>query len=286
MPWNFDYASTGEISRIMGENSLSMSKKFGQNFLINTQALDRIVTSANLEKGSRVWEVGPGLGALTSRLVLAGCKVTAFEIDHGFCKILREQAFKNDENFTLVEGDALKNWKEVFEKDGTPDAVVANLPYNVGSVFIASLIENRCLPKTMVYTLQSEVVKRMCSGIGDDQYSGFSILTSIDYENTEVMKLKSGCFWPAPNVDSSVVKMTKRTSALVSEELAPKFIANVRVLFAQRRKTVKNNLKALGLSSENIEKALSKAGIDPLERAEKLTVDQICALTEALSDYS
>lgn len=282
MPWDFDYASTSAISQIMNANGLSMSKKFGQNFLINPQALDRIVEAAELEQGCSVWEVGPGLGALTNRLVRKGCKVTAFEIDRGFCKILKEQAFANDENFTLIEGDALKNWKTVFEKEGTPAAIVANLPYNVGSVFIASLIENRCLPQTMVYTLQTEVVQRICSGIGDDQYSGFSILTSIDYTNTEVMKLKSGCFWPSPNVDSSVVKMKKRRTPLVSEEIATSFIKNVRVLFAQRRKTVKNNLKALGKTNEEIDEALEKAGISPIERAEKLTVQQISKLTEYL----
>jgi len=282
MPWDFDYTSTSAISKIMNENGLSMSKKFGQNFLVNSQALDRISQEAHLEKNTSVWEVGPGLGALTTRLVSAGCNVTAFEIDHGFCRILREQAFTQDKNFTLVEGDALKNWKSVFEKNGTPDAIVANLPYNVGSVFIASLIENRCLPKTMIFTLQSEVVQRICSGIGDEQYSGFSILTSIDYENREVMKLKSGCFWPAPNVDSSVVKMTKRDNSLVSEEDAPDFIHIVRVLFSQRRKTVKNNLKALGKNSTQIDEALEKANVLPTERAEKLTITQISALVKEL----
>lgn len=276
--WDFDYSSISSITRILEENGLGMTKKFGQNFLISMSALDRITALSGAAEGSVVWEVGPGIGALTTKLLQTGANVTSFEIDHGFCRILREKAYVDVPNFTLVEGDALKSWKSVWEKTGTPDIICANLPYNVGSVFIASLIENRCLPKRMVFTLQSEVVERMCSGIGDDSYSGFSILTGIDYQNKEAMKLKSGCFFPPPNVDSSVVVMERRTEAMVPEEDARFFIELVRILFAQRRKTVKNNLKALGRPSAEIDEALAKSGISVTERAEKLTVAQILEL--------
>lgn len=280
--WNLDYNSISEISGKLEENGLSMTKKFGQNFLISGQSVDRIVSLSGAKPGLRVWEIGPGLGALTSKLLKTGANVTCFEIDHGFCRILKEEAFGDEPNFTLIEGDALKTWKDEWEKTGTPDLICANLPYNVGSVLIASFIENRCLPDMMVYTLQSEVVQRICSNIGDDQYSGFSILTSLDYENREALKLKSRCFWPVPNVDSSVVVMSKRAKSLVKEELATEVIKLVRVLFAQRRKTIKNNLKALGLSSEVIDSALEKAELNPLERAEKLTVSQIETLAQVL----
>ncbi len=278
MIWDFDYSSVSSINRLLEENGLGMTKKFGQNFLISMSALERITALSGAAKGTVVWEVGPGIGALTTKLIQSGADVTSFEIDHGFCRILREKAYIDVPNFTLVEGDALKSWKTVWEKTGTPDIICANLPYNVGSVFIASLIENRCLPRRMVFTLQSEVVERMCSGIGDDSYSGFSILTSIDYQNREAMKLKSGCFFPPPNVDSSVVVMERRESPLVPEEDASFFIELVRVLFAQRRKTVKNNLKALGRPASEIDEALEKSGISVTERAEKLTIAQILEL--------
>lgn len=282
MIWDFDYASISSISSLLEENGLSMTKKFGQNFLISIQALDKIVSLADIKEGTKVWEIGPGLGALTTKMLKAGAHVTAFEIDRGFCKILSEKAYPDCKEFTLIEGDALKTWKMEYQKNGCPDLICANLPYNVGSILIASFIENRCLPRKMVYTLQSEVVQRICANIGNDEYSGFSVLTSTDYENKEALKLKAGCFWPAPNVDSSVVVMTKREKSLVPEEYATKFFTITRALFAQRRKTVKNNLKAIA-SPEQIDNALEKANINPSERGERLTSAQILELTKNLS---
>lgn len=280
--WDFDYSSVSSITRLLQDNGLYMTKKFGQNFLISLSALDRITSLCTAAEGKRVWEVGPGIGALTKCLVASGADVTAFEIDHGFCRILREQAFVDVPNFTLVEGDVLKNWKEIWKKDGTPDIICANLPYNVGSVFIASLIENRCLPRMMVYTLQSEVVDRICAKEGSEDYSGFSILCSVDYENTNALRLGSGCFFPPPNVDSSVVVMKKRENPLVPDEDAVKFLELVRILFAQRRKTVKNNLKATGKPSGEIDAALESSGIAQTERAERLSVQQILSLKRSL----
>ncbi|MBQ4281417.1 MAG: ribosomal RNA small subunit methyltransferase A [Spirochaetales bacterium] len=280
--WDFDYSSISSITRLLEENGLGMTKKFGQNFLVSMSALDRITALSGACEGMRVWEVGPGIGALTTKLLQTGAEVTAFEIDHGFCRILREQAYVDVPNFKLVEGDALKNWKTEWETQGTPDIICANLPYNVGSIFIASVIENRCLPQTMVFTLQSEVVDRICAKQTDDAFSGFSILAGIDYENTDAMRLRSGCFFPSPNVDSSVVVMRKRENPLVPDSEARDFLELVRILFAQRRKTVKNNLKATGKSSADIDRALSECGISQTERAEKLSVGQILALKRSL----
>ena len=280
--WDFDYSSISSITRLLEENGLGMTKKFGQNFPVSMSALDRITALSGACEGMRVWEVGPGIGALTTKLLQTGAEVTAFEIDHGFCRILREQAYVDVPNFKLVEGDALKNWKTEWETQGTPDIICANLPYNVGSIFIASVIENRCLPQTMVFTLQSEVVDRICAKQTDDAFSGFSILTGIDYENTDAMRLRSGCFFPSPNVDSSVVVMRKRENPLVPDAEARDFLELVRILFAQRRKTVKNNLKATGKSSADIDRALTECGISQTERAEKLSVGQILALKRSL----
>lgn len=281
--WNLDYSSISEISTLMQENGLSMSKKFGQNFLISKPSLEKIVSLAGIEKGKRVWEIGPGLGALTSHMIKTGADVTAFEIDHGFCRILREKAFTDCDNFHLIEGDALKNWQEEYRKNGCPDVICANLPYNVGSVLIASFIENRCLAEKMVFTLQSEVVQRICSTVGDDEYSGFSILTSIDYENKMALKLKNTSFWPMPNVDSAVVVMNRREKPVVPEEYASNFIKICRMIFAQRRKTVRNNLKATQLPSDKLDEILLHAGIDQTERAEKLTFEQILNLAKIIN---
>ncbi len=285
MSWDFDYCSVNSISNLLGENGLNMTKKFGQNFLVSRSALERIVSLSGASAGMRVWEVGPGIGALTSALLETGAHVTAFEIDRGFCRILREKAFTReleDGQLKLIEGDALKTWISEFEENGAPDVICANLPYNVGSVLIGSFIEHRCLPPVMVYTLQTEVVHRICAGPGDEDYSGFSVLTSLDYENKEAFVLKAGNFWPAPNVDSSVVVMKKKAQCVVEEKNVQAFFRTVHALFAQRRKTVKNNLKTLKLSSQTIDSALEKTGIPPSERAENLDTVQIARLSEAL----
>lgn len=284
MSWNLDYCSTSALNSLLKENGLGMTKKFGQNFLINKAALDKIVSLSGAACGMSVWEVGPGLGALTSRLLATGAEVTAFEIDRGFCMILKEQAFPDEENFTLVEGDALKTWKQVWQEKGTPDIICANLPYNVGSVLIASFIENRCLPPVMVYTLQTEVVRRICARPGDEDYSGFSVLCCADYDNSLSLMLKPGNFWPAPNVDSAVVSMRKKEKSLLDPSVEKQFFPTVRAVFSQRRKTVRNNLKALGKTLAQIENALEKSGISPDERAENLSVGKLASLTSALSE--
>lgn len=282
--WNFDYCSTGAISALLNENGLSMTKRFGQNFLVSSSALEKIAGLSGAKAGTKVWEIGPGIGALTSCLIKTGADVTAFEIDHGFCRILSEKAFHDTPNFTLIEGDVLKTWENEFSAGKAPDVICANLPYNVGSVLIASLIEKRCIPELMVFTLQSEVVRRICAKTGDNQYSGFSILTAMDYDSTEVMKLKPGCFWPAPNVDSSVVVMKKKTQSIVEEDLADQFISLVRILFSQRRKTIKNNLRTL-YASATVEQILAKCKLSGLERAETLSPEEIRKLALTLRSH-
>ena len=145
----------------------------------------------------------------------------------------------------------------------------AYVRFLAGSAAIRTLLENA-----------EEII--VPAAVVAESYSGFSILTGIDYQNREALKIKSGCFFPPPNVDSSVVVMEKRETPLVPAEEASAFINLTRVLFAQRRKTVRNNLKALGLPSEKLDEALEKSGISPTERAEKLTVDQILGLQRAL----
>lgn len=282
--WNFDYSSVKSISGILSENNLVMTKKFGQNFLTSVPVLEKIANTASVVQGTKVWEIGPGIGALTSVLLSRGAIVTAFEIDHGFCRVLRDCAFADEKNFTLIEGDALKTWMRVWKENGTPDVVCANLPYNVGSVLIASFIEKRLDVKRMVYTLQSEVVRRICSSVGDSQYSGFSVLCGLDYECSEAMRIKAGCFFPVPNVDSSVVLMSRRQTKPVPENLCPEFLSFVRQIFSQRRKTVRNNLKNSIYTSQDIEGAFDTCGLEISCRAEELGVNTLYALFRTLEE--
>lgn len=282
--WNLNYDSPVEIERVLKASGLAMTKKFGQNFLINGQMRSRLVSLMEVEEGMRVWEIGPGLGAVTHMLLREGVNLTAFEIDHGFVKILNEQAFNDEDNFTLVEGDALKT---LFRKRllPLPGRIVGNLPYNVGSVMIAKLIEESYLPPLMVFTLQKEVVERMVSKVGSESYSSFSVLTQIDYENTLALKLSRGSFWPSPNVDSAVVVMKKRDHSLVPGSHRETFLTLLRAIFAQRRKTVRNNLQSSlygNNGKEFVEKILLLSSLDGGERAEALPVGKIVDLAASI----
>ncbi len=282
--WNLNYDSPVEIDRVLKANGLAMTKKFGQNFLISGPMREKLVSLMEVGEGMKVWEIGPGLGAITHMLLKDGVNLTAFEIDHGFVKILNEQAFNDEENFTLVEGDALKT---LFKKRllPLPERIIGNLPYNVGSVIIAKLIEQSYLPSMMIFTLQKEVVDRMVGKVGSESYSSFSVLTQIDYENTLSLKLSRGCFWPQPNVDSAVVVMKRREHSLVSDEYRQTFLTLLRAIFAQRRKTLRNNLQSslYGNSGKDfVELVLTEAGLDGSERAEVLSVEKIVELAEVI----
>ena len=282
--WNLNYDSPVEIDRVLKANGLAMTKKFGQNFLISGPMREKLVSLMEVESGMKVWEIGPGLGAITHMLLRDGVNLTAFEIDHGFVKILNEQAFNDEENFTLVEGDALKT---LFKKRllPLPERIIGNLPYNVGSVIIAKLIEQSYLPPMMVFTLQKEVVDRMVGKVGSESYSSFSVLTQIDYENTLSLKLSRGCFWPQPNVDSAVVVMKRREHSLVPDEYRETFLTLLRAIFQQRRKTVRNNLQSslYGNSGKDfVELVLRQSGLDGSERAEVLPVEKIVEMAEVI----
>ena len=280
--WNLNYSSIASIEKVLSDHGLAMTKKFGQNFLIAPDARERIVSLIRPEKGSVIWEIGPGLGAITHLLLMKGAHVTAFEIDHGFAAILREEAFP-DEDFTLVEGDAMDT---LFSQEADFTTIAGNLPYNVGSQIIARLIERGYLPETMVFTLQKEVADRMAAKPGSPDYSSFSVLTQLDYINSTAFTIRAGAFYPAPNVDSAVVLMKRREKSLVEEEDRSLFLTLVRALFQQRRKTIRNNLVSSPYFSSKgkdcIEKAFSEAGLSGAERAETLDFPQLIALMNAL----
>ena len=282
--WNLNYDSISQLDSTLKNHGLAMSKKFGQNFLISSQAREKIVSLMCLDENMKVWEIGPGLGAITHLVIKSGVDLKCFEIDHGFASILREEAFRDEKNFSLVEGDALKT---LFIENDMPDRIIGNLPYNVGSIIIAKLIESSILPDKMVFTLQKEVVDRMCAHPGDDSYSSFSVLTQLDYDNKLELVLKKGCFWPQPQVDSAVVVMTKRKTSLVDDDLRPVFLPLIRALFQQRRKTIKNNLMSSeygNLGKGVVDSIIEKAGLKGNERAEALSFDQLLAIAKAASE--
>jgi 16S rRNA (adenine1518-N6/adenine1519-N6)-dimethyltransferase len=286
MSWNFPYGSPTAIRDILEVNGLAMSKKFGQNFLLSETVREKIVSLMDLDQSKQVWEIGPGIGALTTLLLDSKAEVTCFEIDHGFCRILSGQAFLDMPNFHLVEGDALKSWEMQWKRHGTPDVICGNLPYNVGSVCIANLLEKGCRPERMVYTLQKEVACRLCADPGNKDWSTLSILAQVDYDCRIAMDVSNGAFYPVPKVVSSVTVLEKKKEPMVPAEEYQFFLLVVKDLFHQRRKTVRNNLlsgkSGAMVGRDAVLDSLLAAGIRDSERAEKLEIAQIVELARII----
>ncbi|NCC63467.1 MAG: ribosomal RNA small subunit methyltransferase A [Spirochaetia bacterium] len=289
MSWDFAYDSPGAITELLATEGLSMTKKFGQNFLLSEAVRQRIVTVLDVAEDQRVWEIGPGIGALTTLLLAQKVHLTAFEIDYGFCKILSSQAFADENNFKLISGDALKTLPKALEEFGCPDRICGNLPYNVGSVVIAKLLESSYRPEVMVFTLQKEVVDRICAVEGSKDWSSFSLLGQMDYDPSLAFNINSGAFYPPPNVQSSVVVFRLRKQSRVADAIRPAFMLMLRELFSQRRKTIKNNLLAGRVGSligkEGVSAILAQSSLDPTLRAEALCWEQFLALSSSLSNY-
>ncbi|WP_461256381.1 16S rRNA (adenine(1518)-N(6)/adenine(1519)-N(6))-dimethyltransferase RsmA [Treponema sp. R80B11-R83G3] len=228
-----NYNSAAALRAFLDQEKLGMRKKFGQNFLINPETRKALVQSLGAQSGDEVWEIGPGLGAMTALLLETGLKVKAFEIDLGFIRILKN-IFSENKNFTLVEGDVMKTW----QSQSSAPFLFGNLPYNVASALLADLIENGCIFSRMVITVQKEVALRMTATAGKPDYSSFSVLCASAYKVKPLMTIRPSSFYPQPNVDSMAVLLEKKAA----QKYPAVFYPLVRALFASRRKTIKNNL--------------------------------------------
>ena len=277
-----DYNSPLALKAFLDENGMTMQKKFGQNFLVNETARKKIVDALDVQKDTKVWEVGPGLGSMTSEILERGAKLSAFEIDHGFARLLRQffEDYSEKKYFELVEGDVLKTWKKYYDENGKADRFFGNLPYNVAAMIIADTINEGVRFEKIVVTVQKEVAQRMAAKAGTENYSSFSVLCQWAYDIKNVLDLAGGNFWPVPNVASRAVLMTKRDDFPRCEN--PKlFMRMIRQLFSSRRKTIRNNMLKLA-SPENVDKTLEAAGISANERAENLSVDELLKLSDCL----
>lgn len=279
MAISIDYDSPSSLKAFLEEKGLAMQKKFGQNFLINGQARKKLIDSLDIGKGTTVWEIGPGLGAMTSEILNRGAELTAFEIDHGFAAALRE-IFHDKANFNLIEGDVLKTWKTVSER---PARLFGNLPYNIAATIFADLICAGVRFDKSVITVQKEVAQRMNAKAGSDDYSSFSVLCQWAYDVTPLMDLGGGSFWPRPNVDSRAVKFIKKENFPQCKDPVL-FTKMQRSLFTSRRKTVKNNLTSFLNDSKKAENALKLAEIDPKVRAETLDITTLLHLSDAVGE--
>lgn len=279
-----DYNSPLALKAFLDENGMAMQKKFGQNFLVNADARKKIIDSLDIDENSTVWEVGPGLGSMTDEILGRGAKLTAFEIDHGFARLVRQffENYSEKGKFELVEGDVLKTWKKYSDENGVAQRFFGNLPYNVAATIIADTINEGVRFDKAVVTIQKEVAQRMTAKEGTENYSSFSVLCQWAYNVKNIVDLAGGNFWPVPNVASRAVLMTKREDFPRCQN--PKlFMKMLRQLFSSRRKTVRNNMLALA-GNEKTDQALEKAGIKGSVRAEDLNVDMLLKLSDALNE--
>lgn len=283
MGLKINYDSPVALKNFLDSRGMAMQKKFGQNFLINSQARKLLVDSLKIEENTRVWEVGPGLGCMTSEIVERGGKLTAFEIDRGFATVLKE-IFEGKENFSLVEGDVLKTWKNYYKENGLPDRFFGNLPYNVAAAIVADMISEGVRFPRAVVTVQKEVAMRMAAKPGTEDYSSFSVLCQWAYDISNITDLSGGCFWPKPNVDSRSVLMVQKEDFPRCKD-SKTFMKVLRAIFVQRRKTIKNNLNGITNCASETEEILEKAGIEPTVRAEKLDLETILKLSDVYFDF-
>lgn len=278
-----DYNSPIALKNFMDENNMAMQKKFGQNFLVNADARKKLIDVLDVKPGMKVWEVGPGLGSMTSGLLERGVNLTVFEIDHGFARLLTQffEEYANSGHFSLVEGDVLKTWPKFAKENDIPERFFGNLPYNVAATIIADTITKGFRFDKAVFTIQKEVGQRMNAKPGTEDYSSFSVLCQWAYDVKPVMDLAGGNFWPVPNVASRAVLMTKKEDFPKCEN-PELFRKMVRQIFALRRKTLRNNLSRF-VKAEICDEALKFAGIEPSIRAENLSVEDLLKLSDALN---
>lgn len=282
-----DIATPIRTRAILEKYGFSFKKSLGQNFLVDLNILEKIVNSAELTSKSGVIEIGPGIGALTEQLLRKCGKVVAFEIDKRLIPIL-EETLAPYPNKKIINEDILKaNVKEVVEKefqDYKDIMVVANLPYYVTTPIIMKLLEEKIPIRGMVVMLQKEVAERMSAQPSTKDYGSLSIAVQYYTEAEIVMVVPKTVFVPQPNVDSAVVRLTVRKTPPVHVEDEQFFFQVIKASFAQRRKTLLNNLTSqLGKEKkEQILLALQNAEINPSTRGEALSIEQFARLANAL----
>ncbi|KYD32367.1 16S rRNA (adenine(1518)-N(6)/adenine(1519)-N(6))-dimethyltransferase RsmA [Parageobacillus toebii] len=286
---NKDIATPGRTWEILEKYGFSFKKSLGQNFLIDTNILRKIVDFAELSDETGAIEIGPGIGALTEQLARRAKKVVAFEIDQRLLPIL-EDTLSPYGNIRIIHQDVLKaDIHRVISEEftGMTDImVVANLPYYVTTPIIMKLLTDRLPIRGMVVMLQKEVADRLAAKPGTKDYGSLSIAIQYYTEAETVMTVPRTVFIPQPNVDSAVIRLIKRKQPPVKVEDEAFFFQVVRASFAQRRKTILNNLvnnlpngKAM---KEQIERVLTETDIDPRRRGETLTMEEFAALSNAL----
>lgn len=272
-------ATTREIVEKYG---FHFTKSLGQNFLVDQNIVHAIVQGAEIGKEDHVVEIGPGVGTLTRELIRTAGKVTAIELDAKLIPILQEE-LKEADNFELIHADATKVDFEALAP-GENIKLVANLPYYVTTPIITRILNDKVGFQSLTIMIQKEVAERINAVPGTKDYGALSLLVQYYCDTKIVRHVPPECFIPRPKVDSTVIRLTrlaKPRAEVADEEL---FFRIIRQVFNMRRKTLANNLKALGYSREYVEEVLRRAGLDEKVRGETLSVERFAQLANTIKE--
>ena len=278
-----------ETIAILNKYGFNFQKKFGQNFLIDTHVLEKIICAADITKDDCVLEIGPGIGTMTQYLCENAGKVIAVEIDKNLIPILTEDTLAAYDNVKVINSDVLKlDLKKLAEEEngGRPIKVVANLPYYITTPIIMGLFEAGVPLASITVMVQKEVADRMQAGPGSKDYGALSLAVQYYAEPYIAANVPPNCFMPRPNVGSAVIRLTlhdKPTVEVADEKLLFKLI---RASFAQRRKTLVNGLTnspELSYSKEEVTGFLEACGHAPTVRGETLTLQQFAELANVMA---
>ncbi len=272
---------------VLQKYNFNFQKKFGQNFLIDTSVLDRIIAAADITKDDCVLEIGPGIGTMTQYLAESAREVIAVEIDKNLIPILEDTLSAYD-NVTVINDDILKVdvAKLAEEKNGgRPIKVVANLPYYITTPIIMGLFENHVPLKSITIMVQKEVADRMQVGPGTKDYGALSLAVQYYASPKIVANVPPNCFMPRPNVGSAVIRLDRYEQPPVQVDDEKKMFSLIRASFNQRRKTLVNglgNAAELKISKERVAEVLEEMQLSPTVRGEALTLEQFAQLSNLL----
>lgn len=275
---------------VIQQNEFAFQKRFGQNFLVDSHVLDKIIQSAGVTREDCVLEIGPGIGTMTQALAEAAGRVVAVEIDDHLIPIL-QQTLKDYPNVEIIHGDILKlDVNEIAAKynGGRALQVVANLPYYITTPIIMGLFESGVPLKSITIMVQKEVADRMKAEPGSKAYGALSLAVQYYAEPYLAANVPPNCFIPRPSVGSAVIRLTRHEKPPVEVTDEKLLFQLIRASFNQRRKTLANSLNnspELHFSKEQIQEAIASLKVSPSVRGEALTLEQFAQLCNWLSSY-
>ena len=273
------------IRSVLEKHGFNFSKALGQNFLINPSVCPRMAEYSLADENTGVIEIGAGIGVLTAELAKIAKKVVCVELDTRLLPIL-DETLADFDNIEIVNADVMKtDLKALIEEkfQGMDVVVCANLPYYITSPVITMLLESRLPIKAVTVMIQKEASDRLCTPVGSRDSGAITVCTNYYAEVRQLFNVSRGSFMPAPNVDSTVIRLDIRENPAVAVSDEKKFFRMVKAAFAQRRKTALNSISSgMGISKTQVAEALAASGLDENVRAEKLTMQELATLCENL----